>query len=147
MSDVHVINGPNLNLLGSREPDLYGHDTLEDVERRCRDAASHVGLDVVFRQSNHEGQLIDWLHEAGTAVADGSAVGVVLNPGAYTHTSVAIRDAIVGARTPVLEVHLTNLHARETFRQHSYVSAVAIGSLTGLRVRGYELAIHWWGGR
>lgn len=143
MSVVHVLNGPNLNLLGTREPELYGRETLADVERRCRDAAHEVGLDVVFRQSNHEGELVTWVHDAGRAVAAGECVGVVLNAAAYTHTSVALRDAIAGASVPVVEVHLTNVHAREAFRGHSHISAVARGVVVGLGAYGYELAIRY----
>lgn len=141
MTRVVVLNGPNLNLLGTREPAVYGQQTLADVEQRCRRAAADVGLEVDFRQTNHEGQLVDWLQEAGTAVVRGDVVGVVLNPGAYTHTSVAIADAVVGASVPVVEVHLSNVHAREPFRRHSYLSPVARGVIAGLGVRGYELAV------
>lgn len=143
MRAVHVLNGPNLNLLGAREPELYGRQTLADIEHLCRDVASEVGLDLVFRQSNHEGDLVTWLQEAGRAVAAGEAVGVVLNAAAYTHTSVALRDAIVGAAVPVVEVHLTNVHAREPFRDHSYLSPVSRGVIVGLGACGYELAIRY----
>lgn len=143
MRAIHVLNGPNLNLLGTREPELYGRETLADVERRCRDVAAEVGLDLVFRQSNHEGDLVTWVQEAGCAVAAGEAVGVVLNAAAYTHTSVALRDAIVGASLPVVEVHLTNVHAREPFRDHSHISPVALGVVVGLGAHGYELAIRY----
>lgn len=145
MSAIHVINGPNLNLLGTREPELYGSETLADVESRCARVAEDLGLGLLFRQSNHEGELVTWLHEAGAAVRAGECVGVVLNPGAYTHTSVAIRDAIVGAQVPVVELHVTNVHAREDFRHHSYVTPVARGVLAGLGVVGYELAIRAFG--
>lgn len=141
MTDLWVLNGPNLNLLGTREPEVYGHETLADVQERCRRTASRLGLGLEFRQSNHEGHLVDWLQEAGAAVARGEVLGVVLNPGALTHTSVAIRDAVVGASVPVVEVHLTNVHAREPFRHHSYLTPVARGVVAGLGTRGYDLAL------
>jgi 3-dehydroquinate dehydratase-2 len=141
VTTVQILNGPNLNLLGTREPETYGAQTLADVEAGCRSLAGSLGLDVDFRQTNHEGELVDWLHEVGAAAAEGRSVGAVLNPGGYTHTSVAIRDAIAGARAPVVEVHLTNVHAREEFRRHSYVSPVARGVIAGLGPLGYELAI------
>lgn len=138
---VHVLNGPNLNLLGRREPAVYGHDTLADVEERCRSLATRLGLGLDFRQSNHEGELVTWLQECGAEVAAGRSVGAVLNAGAYTHTSVALRDAVVGAEVPMVEVHLSNVHAREDFRHHSYLSPVAHGVVVGLGALGYELAI------
>lgn len=141
MTHVHVINGPNLNLLGTREPEVYGTETLRDVEDRCGETAVALGLDLDFRQSNHEGEIVGWLHEVGRAVVDHASVGAVLNPGAYTHTSVAIADAIAGAQVPVIEVHLSNLHAREGFRRHSYVSPVARGLIVGLGPLGYDLAV------
>ena len=141
MRTIHVLNGPNLNLLGSREPGVYGTTTLADVERRCADVAATLGVRAELRQSNHEGQLVDWLQEIGAEVAEGSSIGVVLNPGAYTHTSVAIRDAISGAQVPVIEVHVSNVHAREEFRRHSYVTPVARGVIAGLGPVGYELAV------
>lgn len=136
-----MLNGPNLNLLGGREPDVYGTSTLADVERLCRDTARELGLEVEFRQTNSEGELVDWLQEAGAAVAAGTALGAVLNPAAYSHTSIALPDAIEGARLPLVEVHISNVHKREAFRQHSYVSAVAAGVIVGLGVHGYPLAI------
>jgi 3-dehydroquinate dehydratase-2 len=142
---VHVLNGPNLNLLGTREPGVYGAETLADVEERCRQTADGLGLALEFGQTNHEGELVDRLQEVGRLVAAGSSVGAVLNPGAYTHTSVAIRDAITGAAAPVVEVHLSNVHAREEFRRHSFVSPVARGVIAGLGPRGYELAIRFLG--
>jgi 3-dehydroquinate dehydratase-2 len=140
MPKILVLNGPNLNLLGTREPAVYGSATLADVEKACREAARPHGLDVDFRQSNHEGVLIDWLHEAGAAPA-GSVVGVVLNAGAYTHTSVALHDAIKAIFPPVNEVHLSNVHAREPFRQHSYLSPACAGIVVGFGVPGYAMAI------
>jgi 3-dehydroquinate dehydratase-2 len=145
MPVVHVLNGPNLNLLGTRQPELYGSETLADVEARCARVADQLGLGLDFRQSNHEGEMVTWLQEAGAAVRAGESVGVVLNPAAYTHTSVATRDAIVGAEVPVVEVHLTNVHGREEFRHHSYVSPVARGIVVGLGTLGYELAIRSFG--
>jgi 3-dehydroquinate dehydratase-2 len=144
VSDVRtvlVLNGPNLNLLGTREPAVYGSATLADVEALCRDEAARHGLAVEARQSNHEGELVDWLQEAGRRFAAGDVAGVVLNAGAYTHTSVALRDAVAGTGVPVVEVHVSNVHAREDFRQHSYLSAVAAGVIVGFGVDGYALAI------
>ena len=141
MTLVHVFNGPNLNLLGRREPAVYGSETLSDLEQRCRRAAAERDLGLDFRQSNLEGELVGWLHECGAEVAAGRSVGAVLNAGAYTHTSVALRDAVVGAEVPMVEVHLSNVHAREEFRHHSYLSAVARGVVVGLGGLGYELAI------
>jgi 3-dehydroquinate dehydratase-2 len=141
MVSVLVLNGPNLNLLGTRKPEVYGSTTLADVEELCRQEAGKLGLDVVFRQSNWEGQIIDWIHEAGAAVKAGESIGAVYNPGAHTHTSVAIRDAIEGASLPVIECHISNVHAREEFRHHSYISPVARGVIIGFGVLGYPLAI------
>ena len=141
MKTVYVLNGPNLNLLGTREPTQYGHHTLADVQQLCEAAGKVRGVAIECRQSNHEGLLLDWLHEAGREAAAGTLLGVVLNAGAYTHTSVAIHDAIKGANVPVIEVHISNVHAREAFRHHSYISPVAKGIIVGLGVRGYELAI------
>ena len=136
MATVYVLNGPNLNLLGSRETAVYGSMTLADIEKQCIEAAKRHGHSVVFRQSNHEGELVDWLHEAKE-----KAVGVVINPGAYTHTSIALQDAIRAIGIPVIEVHLSNIFAREEFRHHSYVSPVARSVLCGFGPKGYELAI------
>ena len=141
MAAVLVLNGPNLNLLGTRKPEVYGSTTLADVESRCREAAGKLGLDVEFRQSNHEGQLIDWIHECGAQVKAATSIGAVFNPGAYTHTSVALHDAIEGAAVPVIEIHISNVHAREAFRHHSYISPVARGTIVGFGVYGYVLAI------
>ena len=141
MSSVGVLNGPNLNLLGTREPEVYGSSTLADVERLCADEADRLGLRLDFRQSNSEGELVDWFQRAGAEAAAGRSVGVVLNAGAYTHTSIAIPDAIQATGLAVIEVHISNVHAREPFRHHSYVSAVARGIIVGLGVAGYPLAI------
>jgi len=141
MPKILVLNGPNLNLLGTREPATYGHETLADVERMCQDAGVRLGLEVECRQSNHEGQLIDWIHEAGREQAAGRMLGVVMNPGAYTHTSIALHDAIKGASVTLIELHISNVHARESFRHHSYISPAARAILVGLGVQGYPLAI------
>ena len=132
---IHVLNGPNLNLLGRRQPKIYGRETLADVERRCR-AVLPAGFDIRFRQSNHEGKLIDWIHEAREA-----ACAIVINPAAYTHTSVAILDALQAFEGPVIEVHISNVHRREPFRHHSYVSLRADGVVAGLGIEGYEAAL------
>lgn len=136
---ILVLNGPNLNLLGKREPDVYGHSTLADLEAVCVATAAELGTSAVCRQSNHEGQLIEWLHGA----AEGGATGVVLNPGGYTHTSVALRDAIAAITVPVVEVHLSNTAAREEFRHRSLVAGVCAGSIVGLGVAGYKLAMRF----
>jgi 3-dehydroquinate dehydratase-2 len=141
MTSVLVLNGPNLNLLGTRKPEVYGSTSLADIEAGCRQQAEELGLDLTFRQSNHEGQLIDWIHEAGRAHAAGTLLGVVLNAGAYTHTSVALHDAIKGAGAPVIELHISNVHAREPFRHHSYLSPAARAVMAGFGVHGYALAI------
>ena len=141
MTSVLVLNGPNLNLLGTSKPEVYGRTTLADVEALCREEGGKLGLDVEFRQSNHEGVLIDWIHEFGAAVKAGTCIGAVYNPGAHTHTSIAIHDAIEGAELPVIEVHISNVHAREEFRHHSYVSPVARGIIVGFGVSGYLLAL------
>ena len=141
MSTILVLNGPNLNLLGSREPAVYGAATLADVERLCRQAGERLGHSVDCRQSNHEGVLIDAIHDAGRAFAAGSLIGVVFNAGAFTHTSIALHDAIKGAGVPVIEVHISNVHAREEFRHHSWLSPVVAGIVIGLGVDGYGLAI------
>ena len=141
MKTVLVLNGPNLNLLGTREPAVYGSETLADVERICQEAAQRLGLAAQCRQTNHEGQLIDWIHEAGRLCAQGEMIGVVLNAGALTHTSIALHDAIKGASVPLVELHISNVHAREEFRHHSYVSPAARGIIVGFGVKGYALAI------
>jgi 3-dehydroquinate dehydratase-2 len=138
---IWVLNGPNLNLLGTREPGVYGAQTLADVEASCRDAASRHGWQLDFRQSNHEGVLVDWIQEAGRGHAAGGVAGVVFNAGAYTHTSVALHDAMKAVAVPVIEVHLSNVHAREPFRHHSYLSPAAAGIVVGFGVAGYALAI------
>jgi 3-dehydroquinate dehydratase-2 len=138
---VVVLNGPNLNLLGQREPAVYGAATLADVEALCRATGARLGVDIECLQSNHEGVLIDALHAAGLGVKRGEVLGVVFNPGAYTHTSVALHDAIKGAEVPVVEIHISNVHARESFRHHSHISPAAAGIVVGFGVEGYALAI------
>jgi 3-dehydroquinate dehydratase-2 len=134
---VYVLNGPNLNLLGTREPKTYGHATLGDVEALCREAAGRRKLAIEFRQSNHEGEIVDSIQEADAK----KAAGIVINAGAYTHTSVAIRDAIAAIGVPVIEVHISNVYARESFRHHSHIAPVAKASLCGFGIEGYALAI------
>jgi 3-dehydroquinate dehydratase-2 len=141
MTSVTIINGPNLNLLGTRKPEVYGSTTLADVEKLCREHAEGLGLDSNFLQSNHEGQIVDWIHELGAAVKAGDSIGAVYNPGAHTHYSYAIRDAIEGASLPVIETHISNVHARDEFRHHSVVSPLARGIIVGFGVLGYTLAI------
>lgn len=138
---VFVLNGPNLNLLGSREPQVYGHHTLADVQQLCETRCQQHGLQLRFGQSNHEGQLVDWIHEAGQLHRQGALAGVVLNAAAYTHTSVALPDAIKGTDVPLIELHISNVHAREAFRHHSYIAPVARAVICGLGVFGYALAI------
>jgi len=133
---VFVLNGPNLNLLGLREPEVYGSDTLADIEDRVTARAKTLGLAIDFRQTNVEGQLVDWIQEART-----KAKGIIINPAAYTHTSVALHDALKAVGIPAIEVHLSNTHAREEFRHHSYVSPVARGIVVGFGAYGYELAL------
>jgi 3-dehydroquinate dehydratase-2 len=133
---VYVLNGPNLNMLGQRQPKIYGRATLADVEKLCRARAEALGLAVDFRQSNFEGELVGWIQEARKAAA-----GIVINAGAYTHTSVAILDALLTAEKPVIEVHLSNVFRRESFRHHSYVSSAATGVIVGLGPEGYALAL------
>ncbi len=135
---IWVLNGPNLNLLGTREPDIYGTTTLSDIEALCRKTAGELGLDIgAFRQTNHEGQLVDWLQQAA-----GQAQGILLNAAAYTHTSVAILDAMKAIGVPVVEVHLSDPSSREAFRHHSYVSQAAVAEVKGLGAASYEKALH-----
>jgi 3-dehydroquinate dehydratase-2 len=134
---IYVLNGPNLNLLGTREPEIYGSDTLDDIAGALEDRARALGLRVDMRQSNHEGHLIDWLHEASAT----GAKAVILNAGAFTHTSVALHDAVKSIAVPVIEVHLSNPHARERFRHRSFVAPVARGTIAGFGAMGYELAL------
>lgn len=133
---IFVLNGPNLNMLGLREPQIYGHETLADIEAGARRIGDELGFAIDFRQSNHEGMLVDWIQEAR-----GKAAGIVFNPGAYTHTSVALHDAIRVSDLPVIELHLSNVFAREAFRHHSYISPVALGVMCGFGARGYEWAL------
>ena len=136
MPTIFILNGPNLNLLGVREPAVYGHDTLGDIEERCSACAASLSLQIDFRQTNHEGQLVDWIQEARE-----SADGIIINAGALTHTSVALLDALSAADLPVIEVHLSNIFRRERFRHHSFVSLAATGVICGLGAQGYELAL------
>ena len=141
MKTILVLNGPNLNLLGSREPAVYGQHTLADVEALCAAQCKIQGFQLDFRQSNHEGVLVDAIQEAGRYQAAGTLAGVVFNAGAYTHTSVALHDAIKGSGVRVIELHISNVYAREAFRHHSYLSPAAVGVIAGLGVAGYGLAI------
>ncbi len=133
---IFVLNGPNLNMLGTREPEVYGRDTLDDIRKRVEARAAELGLKVDFRQSNTEGEMVDWVQEART-----KASGLIVNAGAYTHTSIALLDALQAVEVPVIEVHLSNIFRRESFRQHSYVSLGADGVICGLGAKGYELAL------
>ena len=133
---ILILNGPNLNLLGTREPEVYGKTSLGEIEAACRDHAKSLGLSIDFRQSNSEGTLVDWIQEAR-----GAAAGIVINPAGYTTTSIAILDALLAAELPVVEVHLSNIHKRETFRRNSYISQVATGVICGVGPRGYLLAL------
>lgn len=133
---VYVLNGPNLNLLGLREPEVYGAETLADIEAACHDLARELGLGLCFHQSNAEHEIVGWLHEART-----EAAGIVINPAAFTHTSIAIHDALRACPCPIVEVHLSNIHARESFRHHSYVSAVASAVIAGCGGQGYRFAL------
>lgn len=133
---IFVLNGPNLNLLGKREPEIYGSGTLSDIQTSLEGLAQELGLAIDFRQSNHEGDLLDWLHEARE-----EASAVIINAGAYTHSSIAIRDAVAAIGIPVVEVHLSNVHAREEFRQHSYLAPVAVGAISGFGPQSYLLAL------
>jgi 3-dehydroquinate dehydratase-2 len=134
---IYVLNGPNLNLLGTREPKIYGRSTLADVEKLCRKTAAEHKLDIVFRQSNHEGQLVDWINEAHTE----KAAGLIINPAGFTTTSIAILDALFILEVPVIEIHISNIHKREEFRHNSYVSKAARAVICGFGIHGYALAI------
>jgi 3-dehydroquinate dehydratase-2 len=136
MAGVLVLNGPNLNMLGTREPEIYGPTTLAEIEERCRERAEVLGLELTFRQSNHEGELVTWIQEARS---DG--VGIIINAGAYTHTSVALQDALSLCDAPIIEVHLSNIFTREKFRHHSYISPLAKGMICGFGAQGYLLAL------
>ena len=133
---ISVLNGPNLNLLGKRQPEIYGRETLAGIEAGCAELGGALGLECAFMQSNHEGQLIDWIQQAR-----GKAAGIIINPGAFTHTSIAILDALNAFEGPVLEVHISNIHKREAFRHHSYVSLRADGVIAGFGAEGYQLAL------
>ena len=133
---IYILNGPNLNLLGKREPEIYGNTTLEDVEKACVAKAAELGCQAQCFQSNFEGQLVDWIHEARE-----NAAAIVINPGAYSHTSIALLDGLTAFEGPVIEVHISNIHQRESFRHHSYVSLRANGVIVGLGAQGYDLAI------
>lgn len=136
MAHILILNGPNLNLLGSREPEVYGKESLADIQSLCEAEAKQCGLSVDFRQSNHEGELVEWIHEAGRDFD-----GVIINAAAYSHTSVAILDALLALSIPVIEVHLSNIYKRDEFRHHSFVSAAAKGVICGLGSQGYALAL------
>lgn len=133
---IAVLNGPNLNMLGLRQPEVYGRDTLDDVESLCAETAEQLGLAIDFRQSNLEGELVTWIQQCR-----GRAAGIVINPAGYSHTSVALMDALLASELPVVEVHISNIHRREAFRHHSYVSKVAVGVICGLGIGGYALAL------
>ena len=135
---IYVLNGPNLNMLGIREPEKYGHASLADVEKLCADTAAQFGLKADCRQSNREGELIDFIHEAHAK----KAAGIVINAGGYSHTSIALHDALVAVKIPTVEVHISNIHARESFRHHSYTAMAAFASLCGFGIDGYRLAIN-----
>ncbi|MGR3454897.1 type II 3-dehydroquinate dehydratase [Pseudooceanicola sp.] len=136
MATILILNGPNLNLLGQRQPEIYGSTTLDDVAAACRTLGAEIGVGVELRQSNHEGELVDWIQ-----AARGTTAGIIINPGAYSHTSVAILDALNAYEAPVIEVHISNIHKREGFRHHSYVSSRAEGVIAGCGTQGYDLAL------
>ena len=136
MTKVYILNGPNLNLLGLREPEIYGHDTLASIEERCRGKAESLGLEIDFRQTNLEGELVNSIHQAR-----GDGAGIIINAGAYTHTSVALHDALKAVALPAIEVHLSNVYRREAFRHHSYISPAAHGVICGFGAQSYELAL------
>jgi 3-dehydroquinate dehydratase-2 len=133
---IAVLNGPNMNMLGLRQPELYGRATLDDVEALCAETAEQLGLAIDFRQTNGEGELVSWVQECR-----GRAAGIIINPAGYTTTSIALMDALLATELPVIEVHITNIHRREEFRQHSYVSKAAVGVICGLGIQGYALAL------
>lgn len=133
---IHIINGPNLNLLGTRQPEVYGATTLSDIESLCQSKATELGVEIAFMQSNHEGAMVDAIH-----AASGSFDGIILNAGAYTHTSIALMDAIKSVALPVVELHLSNIHQREEFRHTSYIAKAAVGQICGFGAAGYPLAI------
>jgi 3-dehydroquinate dehydratase II len=135
---IYVLNGPNLNLLETREPDTYGHATLADVEKLCAETAARFGLKADCRQSNREGELVDFIHEAH----DGKAAGIIINAGAYSHTSIVLHDALKAVQIPTVEVHISNIHARESFRHHSFTAMAAFATLSGFGIDGYRLAIN-----
>ncbi len=143
MKKILLLNGPNLNLLGSREPGKYGNETLQDVEENCRQLATQFSCELESFQSNIEGELINAIHQAGAEYKKGDLLGIVFNPGAYTHTSIALHDAISAITAPVVEVHITNVHARESFRHHSYISPVAAGTVIGMGTKGYLVGIRY----
>ena len=136
MKNILIINGPNLNMLGKREPEIYGSKTLEDVGSECKSLARELGVEVDFRQSNLEGEIVGWIQESAKIFS-----GIIINAGAYTHTSVAIRDALLSIKLPVVEVHISNIFKREDFRHHSYISDIAVGMITGLGTEGYGFAL------
>lgn len=136
MISILILNGPNLNLLGTRQPEIYGHTTLGDIETMCKTHAEKIGVRLAFEQSNHEGALVDHIH-----AARGTHDGIILNAGAYTHTSIALMDAIASAQLPTIELHLSNVHAREDFRHTSYIAKVAVGIICGFGAQGYPLAM------
>jgi len=141
MKTALILNGPNLNLLGTREPTVYGTHTLDDVKTLCEAACASHGFALDFRQSNHEGELVEWLHEAGRLQAAGQLAGVILNAGAYTNTSLALHDAFKGTGVPLIELHISNVHAREPFRHHSFISPAAKAVMAGFGAQGYALAV------
>ena len=135
-TQISIFNGPNLNLLGQRQPEIYGSDSLQDVENKCQAMADSLGLQIDFRQSNYEGKLVDWIQEAR-----GASAGIIINPAAYSHTSIALLDALSAFEGPVIEVHISNIHKREEFRHHSYVSKRAEAVIAGCGVEGYVMAL------
>ena len=140
MREIAIINGPNLNLLGVREPEVYGTETLQDINLSLTDSANELGLDLRFKQSNAEHELVDFIHQC----FHDQVSAIIINPAAFTHTSVAIRDALLGTNIPFIEVHLSNVHAREAFRAESWLSDIAVGTITGLGAHGYHAALHYW---